>query len=517
MDITFAQTKLTDQFKVVNVKKGILPPRTNYSIDVPSKHGSYYAGFKYNPRTFSVDIVIVNNDINSVMRTIAWMLDLSEPSELIFSDEPDKLYYAVVDGSTDIESILTVGTGTITFVCFDPFAYSTESSNFTPDSNGLIVVNNGGTAPASPQFEVDFTSDCGYVAFISPNGVIQVGNPQEVDGLAVPLSERLITDQMTTTTGWTVNTYGKVRTSGAVIQGTVTHDSYFVYPSSYGTQPSGTVWYGSTIRKDIGVTADQTNSAQYWEASMDFQFVSTANLGATAQNKQMGKIEFNVMDTNNNFLAGFTLADMLAGYQANTPEFYVGTTKIWSESAAIPAPTKVKQYNSTTKKYEYKTVQSTNAGKWNNFVGKIIIRKTGSLFSFDLQKIESGKITQRVTKMFYDMSGIYTNVNAKTVQVWFGKYSSYPQMGTNRVDTITFRKDNIGTWKDLPNLFGSGDKLIIDCDASQVYLNGALFMDVVDIGSTFFDLIEGQTEVQFLHSSFGTTPTVTATITNKFL
>jgi predicted phage tail component-like protein len=523
LDITFAGVSLTQQggIKVLDIHRTILPSRENYSIDIPYKHGAYYTGYKYQPRQIAVDIAIISSDMDASMRALAWMLDLAEPSPLIFSDEPDKQYYAVVDGDTEIESVLTVGKGTITFLCLDPFAYSLLEKTYSPDTNGKFTINNGGTAPSAPKFDVSFTADCGYVAFVSPNGVIQIGNPKDVDGIKLPDSERLINDGMGSTTGWTVNTSGKSRTTGAVIQGTVTSDGSVIKPNSFGTAPNASTWHGMTIRKDIGTTADLTNSAQYWEATFDFKFMSASTINTAPENKQIGKIEFNIMDTNNNFLAGFTMKDVFEGYQFNIPEFYVGSTQIWNDTPTIPKPTTVRQYNPITRKYENKTVAPVNVGIWNDFNGKVIIRKTGTQFYFELQKIDptTKKITQRVTKTYYDTAGTYTSVKAKTVNIWFGKWGNYAVINTNNADNVTFRKDNVADFKDLPNLFGNGDRLTVDCGSSQVYLNDALFMDKVDIGSTFFELVEGTTEVQFLHSSYSSTnkPTVTAKLTEKFL
>lgn len=522
MDITYAGVKLSDMFKVTDVRRGgILPSRTNYTLDVPSRHGQYYAGYKYNPREIEIDFIITNGQVNTTVRGLAWMLDLEEPSELIFSDEPTKLYYAVIDGETEFERISRYGQGTLKFIAFDPFAYSTTQKTFTPNTtNNIMVINNQGSAPTAPKFEIDFTNDCGYVALASPTGIIQVGNPKEVDGVKLPDSQRLINDAMTSTTGWTVNTSGKVRTGGAVIGGTIGttgSPAYGIKPTGYGTNANG--WHGVTIRKNLPVTADTTSSAQYWEASMVFEFKSDDRNNKTIDTKQMGRLEFNIMDESNNFLAGFTMRDSQSGYEYSIPEFWVGNTMVWEDEPKIPAPKKVKQYNKSKKKYEYKTVYPTHVGKWNDFYGKIIIRKSGTKFYFELQKIDSkGKVVAKATKTFYDKSNYYGSRKAKTTNIWFGAYKTNPPIGIMSATHVYFRKDYVADWKELPNLFNAGDKLIIDCETSQVYLNEALFMDRVDVGSTFFEVVEGETEVKFYHSGYaGSQPTVKATITEKFL
>lgn len=59
-----------------------------------------------------------------------WLLT-DKPVQLIFDEEMDRVYNAVVDGSLDIEDIVTSGRGTITFICPDPYKYSTEEKSIS--------------------------------------------------------------------------------------------------------------------------------------------------------------------------------------------------------------------------------------------------------------------------------------------------------------------------------------------------------------------------------------------------
>jgi|SRR5690625_232990 len=49
-----------------------------------------------------------------------WLLSDTE-KELVFDDEIDRSYYAIVDGGFDAEEIVRVGYGVIRFVCPDPY------------------------------------------------------------------------------------------------------------------------------------------------------------------------------------------------------------------------------------------------------------------------------------------------------------------------------------------------------------------------------------------------------------
>src|SRR3712207_3355057 len=104
MQINYGGNDLTKYFKVVDVKRQLLPSRMNYTKEIPSINGEYYSGYKYGVRTIEVDFAIIGDskeDFFAKSRELAAMVDVVIPTKLEFSDEPDKYYYAVVDGSID--------------------------------------------------------------------------------------------------------------------------------------------------------------------------------------------------------------------------------------------------------------------------------------------------------------------------------------------------------------------------------------------------------------------------------
>lgn len=70
-------------------------------------------------------------------------------------------------------------------------------------------------------------------------------------------------------------------------------------------------------------------------------------------------------------------------------------------------------------------------------------------------------------------------------------------MGKIEVDRIQLIKENKQTVIDVESIFKAGDKLTVDTADCSVYLNDAEpFMQYVDVGSTFFPILAGKTEVQ---------------------
>src|SRR5690625_7184800 len=68
-------------------------------------------------RVISVHILIMAesfSDLQKIKEDLAEWLIHDEPKELIFKDEPDRSYYAVVDGELDLDELVRWGDGVIT-------------------------------------------------------------------------------------------------------------------------------------------------------------------------------------------------------------------------------------------------------------------------------------------------------------------------------------------------------------------------------------------------------------------
>ena len=80
----------------------------------------------------------------------AWLIH-DEPKPLIFPEEPDRTYYAEVDGSFDPDEVVSLGKGTIPFVCPDPYKYGQQVTA----TAGTVI--NAGSVESNPHFSIRFT------------------------------------------------------------------------------------------------------------------------------------------------------------------------------------------------------------------------------------------------------------------------------------------------------------------------------------------------------------------------
>lgn len=121
---------------VRNIRRDILPPVQPQMVKFGGKHGTYYFGHTYGERTILIDVVLAETSYQSLrerVRNLAAWLRPDDVRRLVFSDEPDKYYKAVLSGSTALEQLVAEGEGTLSFLCPDPFAYA-----ITPQEINLL-------------------------------------------------------------------------------------------------------------------------------------------------------------------------------------------------------------------------------------------------------------------------------------------------------------------------------------------------------------------------------------------
>ncbi|MFD4928409.1 distal tail protein Dit [Peribacillus butanolivorans] len=128
-------------------------------------------------------------DLQKVKEDLAEWLIHDEPKPLIFDDEPDRIYYAVVDGSFDPDEILKWGEGVIPFICPDPYKYGDEESLLL----GEYPIRNEGTLKANPVFSIKFMANStNYTVSVNEKIVKVIWNFKQNDLLIIDTSKRKI-------------------------------------------------------------------------------------------------------------------------------------------------------------------------------------------------------------------------------------------------------------------------------------------------------------------------------------
>lgn len=166
---------------------------------VGSQHGTYIKKRRYPERTIKVGFQLIAPDAGTLMQRFNQLTGIlnCKQVEVIFADEPDKYYIGTPAGSSAPDPGRNAITAEWELLCPDPFKKTINVFEAKPeaqdDGANLITVDNAGTADSRIIFDITFPGDCGYVAFYDEDKhVIQFGNPEEVDGRDVAMSETLI-------------------------------------------------------------------------------------------------------------------------------------------------------------------------------------------------------------------------------------------------------------------------------------------------------------------------------------
>lgn len=155
--------------KVNDIDRGLMAPRDIKTTQVGGMDGEYFVRAKTGSRPVGLTIQIIEKD-KSVLRQrvdqLAEVLLTEKTAPLVFGDEPNMTYWAVVTDDTPLEELRVLGKATIKFIVPKGYKYGVEQTNIPLTLNGTTVENYVGTAPANPVFTVDFVASATYFEVI---------------------------------------------------------------------------------------------------------------------------------------------------------------------------------------------------------------------------------------------------------------------------------------------------------------------------------------------------------------
>ena len=157
--------------------------------------GSHYVKSRLLERVLTVDYAILTSgleDNRAKIDALNSILFVKEPVPIVFSDEPTKTYYGILDGTQDFEEMIFKGEGNLVFLCPDPYKYGTERT-YTLSSSPIV---NGGTASTDAIFTATFTASATEFKITHQQTgkfVRVIWNFVQGDVLVIDLSKRKIT------------------------------------------------------------------------------------------------------------------------------------------------------------------------------------------------------------------------------------------------------------------------------------------------------------------------------------
>jgi predicted phage tail component-like protein len=105
----------------------MIPPKITQTLDLNWLHGQKVISQKYYTRDIEVTCYLEDNNLSNIRHISGWLGQLGAKS-LVLSYEPYKFYYATFEDQIGLENYNTQGLFTLTFRCYNPFAYSRFTS-----------------------------------------------------------------------------------------------------------------------------------------------------------------------------------------------------------------------------------------------------------------------------------------------------------------------------------------------------------------------------------------------------
>ncbi|OAK78475.1 phage tail protein [Lacticaseibacillus rhamnosus] len=129
--ITYAGVDITQWMYVQMVKRDVGTNHVNTMQKVGISDGQMLQYMSRDVKTIVVTGIVMNDDLVPLRRSLAAAIDTDEPQQLIFGDEPDKYYLAIVDSQPTFTEGFRSGTISISFICPDGgIAHSVATQTF---------------------------------------------------------------------------------------------------------------------------------------------------------------------------------------------------------------------------------------------------------------------------------------------------------------------------------------------------------------------------------------------------
>ena len=475
---------------ITKVNRNITPSFTNETVSIGSAKGEIFQYNVYKSKQIEISYQIYNRRAEYLVnfrRGLSALIYTDEPKKLIFSDEPNIYYNAILDGEQTLEEEEYKSSGILRFLIPDAVAHSVAEKTAENYGSNQITLENNGTESVPINIKTTMKSDNGYIAFTLGDRFYQIGKPEEVDGKHYEESVKLFDDHLYEDKGWLVNQgITPPVTSERLQNGVVkyvkesTNEGYAT-TKDYG---SGNSWHGASLTKIVPKDVNNKYPVN-WKVAYRFDFNTD---GAVFKGVQVGHTSVTMIDEHDDIICSIIFEDTSPVNEYYYMAVFIGNKNVWHTDSTFPMAKK-----GVTARGDYgPAVTAEKIGnqvtiRFNNFG----ICKT---FYVDNPEAELRKIT------------------------WYGAaYKDNFHTENNVLRALHVIKHNVERYEDIPNYFSNGDIVEIDGASGSVYINDAYDTDVADIGSQPLLLPPGQHTLGIITSSFASVPDVEVTYQERWI
>lgn len=440
------------------------PLRRNL-VEVPGKVGAYNESTDVLPRILEIPLVIDTKslkDLQKVKEEVAAWLVTDEPKELIFDDEPDRVYYAMVESEFDVEEIVRVGGGILKFICPDPYKYGAET-HYKPgpgevDLHNAIAVQVGGTEKTPPVIDLTLKGQTTYLDIISGEDYMRLGRTVNEGEYAAPRETQVMYDGMSTLTGWTARNGFDLDWTTNNSAGTMKIVDGEMRINNAST---GTGWHGPAVIKSLGQTLT------------DFDMILNVRMMNPKQGN-MGRIEMYLLDDLFKVAGKLSIRHRTMSRDGNHIELRAGDVHDG---------------------HNLVDERGDNWNSWLNFKGRLQLSRVGNEWNAYVAKYtDKNEHYARRNVKWIDLENGQTR-KVSHILIHMGQYGTNPitDMGVN---AFRLNKINSLSGQEIPYIGEAGDEFKFDMGRDLILKNDAPFMKK-DFGSRFFDFKPGSNVLVF--------------------
>ncbi|MCP1285375.1 phage tail family protein [Bacillus sp. S0635] len=432
-------------------------------LDVNGMPGGHLLQTNTGKREIKVPVILKAVDqanMQKVKEDLAKWLITGEAKELVFDDEKDRTYMAVIDGEAELDELVFRGKGTITFVCGMPYKLGLlqEHEMSIKDSNLGARFINKGTTTSEPVIEIDVLQATPYIDVWNKDQYFRLGYPTGIQNKVVKMEERVIYDEMNSLDPWRKES-GKIGAYFATGEMEVANNSYFT-TKLYGP---GIEWHGPIYTRDIlgGPLID-------FKADINIKLFSS-------HMTQVGKVVLMFLADDNSVIAEINMNDAYASHTITKANAVIGGTKTMVDSTG---------YYTTT---------------FNDFNGHMSIARRGKKWSVYFAKADgpNGVDGTSLVEYFDDVSNS-NPATEKTISKVAIAFLQYGALST----VMDLLISELKVWKlynvdvdETPYIVDVGDKVIIDTEKSLASINGRSALPLKDLFSEYPIVNEGENEI----------------------
>ncbi|PGT76189.1 phage tail protein [Bacillus cereus] len=474
---------------LVGRKRPSWAPVKRRLVRVPHRAGALLLNTETEERRIDVPLVIKAKkdmaDLQKLKEDLADWLYTEQPAELIFDDELDRTYLALIDGSVDLDEIVNRGRGVITFVCPMPYKLGkTNTHKFTQEwstETTSYLTNKGSVeAPALIEMTVKKPStflDVWFGEYPNNRDYFRIGYPLTVEETTVQERERVMWDEMSTPIGWTPVTgqFDDMKGTGSF----KSRGGYALYCEDYGKEVG---FYGAIAKKNIPGGPLQDFEMEAWMT------LKSKNIG------EMGRVEVLLLDETGDLVTRINMNDLYATAEITRAHMKIG-------NSGTP--------NSFRKLVDTSGYYSTT---FNQFRGRLRIARRGKVWSVYVAKFIDGteKDGASLVERWIDETGNpMTERKIAQVMIAICKWDNHQPVNEIQIDDLKMWKVNKVPSNTKPYIFDTGDKIVIDTEKSLVTINGENAINIKEIFSNFPIVIRGDNRIDIMP------PDVNATISYR--